>query len=93
MHREDQEMINRAFCVLCVFVACCLPCALAGQPGEKPSDPMKQLSISFPGAVELKNKGRLLEFCPDNTCHGFATSRDVSVTTLKDFAYLYVYFF
>jgi hypothetical protein len=34
-----------------------------------------------------------LEFCPDNTCHGFVASRGVSVAVLKDFAYLYVYFF
>lgn len=35
----------------------------------------------------------MLEFCPDGTCDGFVTSGNVSVPTLKDFAYLYIYFF
>lgn len=54
---------------------------------------MQQLTSTFPDTVELKDKGRLLEFCPDGTCDGFVTSGNVSVATLKDFAYLYVYFF
>jgi hypothetical protein len=54
---------------------------------------MKALSKSFPDTVGIKNKGRLLEFCPDGTCDGFVTSGNVSVPTLKNFAYLYVYFF
>ena len=29
---------------------------------------MKQLSSSFPDTVAVKNKGPLLEFCPDGTC-------------------------
>lgn len=57
------------------------------------SDPTKQGTESFPKSIELKNNGRLLEFCPDNTCHGFVASRSVSRATLKDFAYLYIYFF
>jgi hypothetical protein len=57
------------------------------------SDPVKQITASFPDSIELKNKGRLLEFCPDNTCHGFSASANVSVTALKDFAYLYIYFY
>jgi hypothetical protein len=54
---------------------------------------MKQLSGTFPHTIEIKSKGRLLEFCPDGTCDGFVTSGAVSVAALKDFAYLYVYFF
>jgi hypothetical protein len=57
------------------------------------SDPMQQLQKSFPDTVELKNHGRLLEFCPDGTCDGFVTSGNVPIPTLKDFAYLYVFFF
>lgn len=78
-----------AFFVLCMFS---LP-PLSAQPADTVSDPMKQLSKSFPDTVEVKSKGRLLEFCPDGTCDGFVTSGNVSVPTLKDFAYLYVYFF
>jgi hypothetical protein len=54
---------------------------------------MTQLSSTFPGTVEVKNKERLLEFCPDGTCDGFVTSGNVPVARLKDFAYLYIYFF
>jgi len=56
-------------------------------------DPLKQIKSSFPESIELKNHGRLLEFCPDNTCHGFSARANVSVPELKDFAYLYIYFF
>jgi hypothetical protein len=78
-----------AFFILCV---CCLP-PLSAQPADTASDPMKELSKSFPDTVGIKNKGRLLEFCPDGTCDGFVTPGNVSVPTLKNFAYLYVYFF
>jgi hypothetical protein len=54
---------------------------------------MKDLSKTFPDTVEVKNKGHLLEFCPDGTCDGFVTTGNMSVPTLKDFAYLYIYFF
>jgi len=56
-------------------------------------DPLKQLTGSFPDTIELKNGGRLLEFCPDGTCDGFVVSGTMPVATLKDFAYLYEYFF
>ena len=59
----------------------------------KESDPIKQLQKSFPHTVELKNHGKLLEFCPDGTCDGFVTSGNVPIPTLSDFAYLYVFFF
>src|SRR5580704_2636293 len=56
-------------------------------------DPLKGLEASFPDTIRVKNKGRLLEFCPDGTCDGFVVGGTMSVATLKDFAYLYVYFF
>lgn len=76
---------------LLFFVCCSL--LLSAQSGDSASDPMKQLSKTFPDTVAIKNKGRLLEFCPDGTCDGFVTTGTMSVPTLKDFAYLYVYFF
>jgi len=94
--------------LLFVIVGCCLVFDCAGlsqawpnparqggrvEAGNPQFDPLKSLTRSFPGAVTLKQKGRLLEFCPDNTCHGFVASSDVSGVTLKDFAFLYVYFF
>jgi len=65
----------------------------ASASGDEPFDPLQQLRKGFPDTVELKNNGRLLEFCPDGTCDGFVSSGTVSVATLKDFGYLYVYFF
>lgn len=62
------------------------------ESGNGQFDPLKALTSAFPGSVTLKNKGHLLEFCPDNTCHGFVSSASVPVTKLKDFAYLYIYF-
>src|SRR6266540_3994560 len=55
-------------------------------------DPLNQITTSFPKSIALHQKQRLLEFCPDNTCDAFVAARDVSVTELKDFAYLYIYF-
>ena len=60
---------------------------------NKRFDPMQQLENAFPDTVNIKNHGTLLEFCPDGTCDGFVTSGNVPLPTLKDFAYLYVYFF
>ena len=55
--------------------------------------PLQQLQKAFPDTVELKDHGKLLEFCPDGTCDGFVTSGNVPLSTLEDFAYLFVYFF
>jgi hypothetical protein len=60
---------------------------------NNPRDPLQAIKQAFPKTIEFKNNGRLLEFCPDNTCHGFAKSENVPVAALKDFAYLYIYFF
>jgi hypothetical protein len=56
-------------------------------------DPLQEITSSFPKSVKLNEKRRLLEFCPDETCDGFVASNEVSMASLKDFAYLYVYFF
>jgi hypothetical protein len=84
-------MNNRVVWALILCVCCLLP--LSAQSADTASDPMKQLSKAFPDTVAIKNKGRLLEFCPDGTCDGFVTTGNMPVPTLKDFAYLYVYFF
>jgi hypothetical protein len=57
------------------------------------SDPLDYLTKAFPRTVGLKRNGHLLEFCPDNTCDGFVSSNEVPAATLKNFAYLYIYFF
>jgi len=76
-----------------VLGSVCTVGAQAVGPQERPFDPLRQITTGFPKSIELKNKGKLLEFCPDNTCHGFVAKGGVAVTTLKDSAYLYVYFF
>ena len=85
-------MNSRVGWMLLILCVCCLP-QLSAQPPNAVFDPMKQLSKTFPETVEIKKKGQVLEFCPDGTCDGFVTSGNVSVAKLKDFAYLYVYFF
>jgi len=62
-------------------------------PAVAHSDPLAYLTKSFPHTVQFKQNGHLLEFCPDNTCDGFVSSKVVPVATIKDFAYLYIYFF
>ena len=56
-------------------------------------DPLASLTRSFPHAIKVSHKGQLLEFCPDNTCDGFISSNHVPLRELKDFAFLYIYFF
>jgi hypothetical protein len=83
--------------LLFLVTGCCLasPAQQNGrvEPGNTMFDPIKQLTSSFPDSTKLKNSGRLLEFCPDGTCDGFVVAGTMSVATLKDFAYLYEYFF
>ena len=86
-------MNSRVFWASLIVFACFSSLPSVAQLAGNPSDPMTQLSSTFPDTVEVKNKGRLLEFCPDGTCDGFVGSGNLSVATLKDFAYLYVYFF
>lgn len=87
-------MKYRTICGLVVSVAsaCAVGAQTAG-PQQTPFDPLRQITTGFPKSIELKNKGKLLEFCPDNTCDGFITQESVPLPTLRDFAYLYIYFF
>jgi hypothetical protein len=80
--------------LLFIVASSCLLCGAAlAQQKNATFDPLKQFTSEFPGSVKLKNNGRLLELCPDNTCDGFVVSGTLSVSTLKDFAYLYEFFF
>jgi hypothetical protein len=69
--------------------------ALVPGGSEAQSDPLTQLTATFPKSVQFKNRGkvRVLEFCPDNTCHGFSASYRVPKATLRDFAFLYIYYY
>jgi hypothetical protein len=78
-----------------------LPYAQAGpaqqgakiEPGSAPLDPLKEPASAFPDTIKIKNNAHLLEFCPDGTCDGFVVSGNMPVATLKNFAYLYEYYF
>jgi|ERR1051326_2662022 hypothetical protein len=70
-------------------------CAMAecGGVADAQFDPLKQITSTFTKTIEIKKGGRLLEFCPDNTCDAFEASSGVAKADLRDFAYLYIYYF
>jgi hypothetical protein len=91
---EAAMAISRTTCACCIFILIASFVAVRAAASENEvSDPLRHITSSFPKTIELKNKGKLLEFCPDNTCDGFVAADPISVGTLKDFAYLYIYFF
>lgn len=56
-------------------------------------DPLQEVQKTFKG-IQVKIGDEIsIEFCPDNTCDLFTGSKGVSLESLKDFAYLYIYFF
>lgn len=68
-------------------------CACADQSVE-PSGVLQQLSVEFRDTVQIhSNKNNTIDFCPDNTCETFEARSTVPVSTVADFAYLYLYFF
>src|SRR5258708_1210406 len=83
---------NICACFLLIAIGCCFAAPDSGR-GNEPFDPLSEITKSFAGGIHLEKKGRTLEFCPDNTCDGFVASSNIPVATLKDFAYLYIYFF
>jgi hypothetical protein len=85
--------VGHPFLSLPLGLLIALGCSVAQDAHRGQLDPLQQLRKAFPGTVELKDHGRLLEFCPDGTCDGFVTSGNVPLPTLRDFAYLYVFFF
>lgn len=75
-----------------IFIIGFLPIAHLASSNEA-IDPLREIQKTFPG-IEVKVGDEIsIEFCPDNTCELFAASKAVSLETLKDFAYLYIYFF
>ena len=57
-------------------------------------DPLQELKGSFPDSIKLNVGGKKsVEFCPDNTCDYLVAGQEISAETLKDFAYLYIFFF
>jgi hypothetical protein len=57
-------------------------------------DPLHELQKGFPNSIRVNADGeKSIEFCPDNTCHYFVAGKRISLETMKDFAYLYIFFF
>jgi len=79
--------------MLATLALCPVLFAQASGVGAPDFDPLAVISASFPKSIQYKNNGKLLEFCPDNTCHGFSASGTVSKSTLGEFAFLYIYYF
>jgi hypothetical protein len=71
-----------------------LPQAGSRSSSDGAFDPLEQVTNTFPQSIKLNQSSRVLEFCPDfDTCDGFVASPTVSIATLKDLGYLYIYFF
>ena len=90
------------FIVWCLLAAGTLLCSAGAdtpeqgtriEPSDHSFDPLKVLTNAFPNTIEIRNKSHLLEFCPDGTCDGFVVSGSMPEVTLRDFAFLYEYFF
>ncbi len=57
-------------------------------------DPLQEIAKNFPDSVRVKKDGMsTIEFCHDNTCDAFVAKKQVSLENLKDFVYLYVFFY
>ena len=79
--------------ILCLVLVIGTSSASQENFATEQSDPLQEITRAFPQSIEYKPKLRVLEFCPDNTCDGFEAASDVSKAELRDFAYLYIYFF
>jgi hypothetical protein len=61
---------------------------------EMSEDPFQELERAFPNSIHINaSDKKSIEFCPDNTCDLFVADKEIPLETLKDFAYLYIYFF
>ena len=60
-----------------------------------PGDPLQVISKSFPDIkIQSGEDGKpAIEFCPDNTCEFFQANQVMSLEGLKDFSYVYIYYF
>lgn len=57
-------------------------------------DPTHEISINFSDSIRFKTDGHsTIEFCPDNTCDAFVAEKQTSLESLKDFVYLFVFFY
>lgn len=87
-----RKVTFRQNCILAIVLTLFL---IAGNAfSAKYIDPTEEININFPDSIRLKTDGRLtIEFCPDNTCDAFVAERQTSLESLKDFVYLFVFFY
>jgi len=53
-----------------------------------------ELRKSFPGSFKVeKAVSPTVQYCPDNTCEAFSTTKGASAEELTDFAFLFLYYF
>jgi len=78
-----------AFFLCCEFLSC-----HAQSRQDDLSEPLQRLASEFPKMIHSGAKSQnFIEFCPDNTCQTFQSSRKTKLDAVADFAYLYLYFF
>lgn len=81
--------ITRSLLMVVVFIQVAVNVSPAA-----PIDPLQEINRFFTDSVSVEtNDDFSIEFCPDNTCVFVVANKRVSLEILKDFAYLYVYFF
>ena len=55
---------------------------------------LQEINKAFPNSIQVRmNAERSVEFCPDNTCDLFVAKKELSIEGLRDFAYLFIYYF
>ncbi len=79
-------VLMKIFLALMLFFSCSVTQA------QQTPDPLKQVTKSFPNTIKIKKNGKQIEFCPDETCEGFVSSK-LSPAHLRNFAYLFLYYF
>jgi hypothetical protein len=57
------------------------------------ADSYRQLLAKFPDAVRYDPLKATIAFCPDNTCHQFASRNGASCDAMSDFLLLYLRYF
>lgn len=64
-------------------------------PGAPASaEGVREFQESLPGSFEVeKGASPTVQYCPDNTCEAFSTTKGASAEELTDFAFLFLYYF
>lgn len=78
--------------IVALAISIILPTCLAASADSV--NPIQALSKNFPNSIRIETDDRLsIEFCPDNTCEIFISNKKTFIDKLRDFTYVYLYFF